>query len=116
MRMGMITTMTNVLFVCGKCRHRSPTAQHVFAGLDGYETDCAGLSRDADLVLDSEQVEWADIFVVMEKRQIARLKRSFPARIGGKKIVSLDIPDQYEFMQPELIAKLKERQGRFVRG
>jgi predicted protein tyrosine phosphatase len=98
-----------VLFICGKARQRSPTADQIFANTPGWETDSAGLSADADVPLSAEQVEWATHIAVMEKRQLTRLRKAFPKLVSGRKLVSLDIPDTYAFMQPELIELLKQR-------
>ena len=97
----------NILFVCSRNRLRSPTAERVFA--DRAETDSAGLAPDADLRLSGDQVIWADLIVVMEKAHRSKLKRQFPRQLAGKRVVSLDIPDDFEFMQPELIALLEKR-------
>jgi predicted protein tyrosine phosphatase len=104
--------MKRVLFICGKARQRSPTAEQIFANLPGWETDSAGLSADADIPVSAEQIEWATHIAVMEKRQLARLRKSFPELVSGRKLVSLDIPDDYTFMQPELIDILRQRIGR----
>lgn len=106
--------MKRVLFVCDKGRQRSPTAEQIFASNRNWETESAGLSADADLPLSSEQVEWATHIAVMEKRQLARLRRAFPKQVSGRKLVSLDIADDYAFMQPELIALLRQRAGRIL--
>jgi predicted protein tyrosine phosphatase len=98
-----------VLFICGKARQRSPTADQIFANTPGWETDSAGLSADADVPLSAEQVEWATHIAVMEKRQLTRLRKAFPKLVSGRKLVLLDIPDTYAFMQPELIELLKQR-------
>lgn len=113
---GITTTrsMKRVLFICGKGRQRSPTAEQKFADADGLETDRAGLSADADLPLSQEQVERATHIAVMEKRQLARLRRSFPKQVSGRKLVSLDIADDYTLMHPELVALLRQRAGRIV--
>ena len=104
--------MRRVLFICGKGRQRSPTAEHIFANRDGWETDCAGLSADADILVSSEQIEWATHIAVMEMRQVGRLKKAFPKLVAGKKIISLDVPDDFEFMQAELVELLQNRIGR----
>jgi predicted protein tyrosine phosphatase len=106
--------MKRILFICGKGRQRSPTAEQVFADLDGWETDSAGLSADADIPVSIEQIDWATHIAVMEKRQLARLRKAFPKLVTGRKLVSLDIPDNYGFMQPELISLLRQRIGRVV--
>ena len=63
----------------------------------------------ADERLNLEHSKWADVIAVMEKRQLSRLKRQYGALINGKRLVCLDVPDQYEFMQPELVALLDEK-------
>ena len=95
--------MTNVLFICGKARKRSPTAAEVAAGRFNVQTDFAGLSADADERLGAEQIAWADIIAVMERRHLRRLKQLFGSALRGKKLTCLEIPDRYEFMQPELV-------------
>ena len=105
--------MKRVLFICGKARQRSPTADAVFNG-QNIETDFAGLSDDADVVLSMEQIEWATDIAVMEKRQIARLKQKYSKHLKSKRIFSLDVPDEFLFMQPELVALLESRRGRIL--
>ncbi|CAB3652352.1 hypothetical protein LMG24238_01215 [Paraburkholderia sediminicola] len=103
------------LFICSKNRLRSPTAEHVFATWPNVETDSAGLAADADVPLSPEQVRWADIVFVMEKAHRARLSAKFRAYLNGKKVICLDIPDDYAFMQPELVALLEQKAGKFLR-
>jgi len=81
----------------------------VFAGRDNLETDSAGLAPDADAVLTSDQVQWADVIFVMEKAHRTKLVQRFKADLKGKRIVCLDIADNYEFMQPELVALLEKK-------
>ena len=45
----------------------------------------------------------------MEKAHRAKLNRQFKKHVSKAKIVCLDIPDDYSFMQLELIALLKAR-------
>ncbi|MGY8704792.1 low molecular weight protein tyrosine phosphatase family protein [Bradyrhizobium sp. 18BD] len=108
--------MTNVLFVCSANRLRSPTAEHVFSTWPGIETDSAGISNHADVLLSTEQVEWADIIFVMEKTHRNKLNRKFRSSLNGKRVICLDIPDDYEFMDPVLVQMLESRAGRFLSG
>lgn len=101
--------MTRVLFLCGRNRLRSPTAEQVFADHPGVEVDSAGLNDDADVACSAEQVAWADLVVVMEKAHEARLARRFGRHMKRARVVCLDIPDAYAFMQPELVALLHAR-------
>lgn len=99
----------HLLFICSRNQLRSPTGEAVLAGYPGVETDSAGLSPDAEVRLSEEQVEWADIVFVMEKKHLAKINGMFPKALGGKKVVVLNIPDNYEYMQPELVGLLRKR-------
>ena len=105
--------MTRVLLLCTHNRLRSPTAEQVFAFWPGIETDSAGLG--ADVPLSPEQLAWAQIVFVMEKKHKARLSSGFRHRLNGKRVVCLDIPDEYAYMQSELVRLLKTKAGRFLR-
>ncbi len=90
---------------------RSPTAEQIFSGLPNVETDSAGLADDAETQLSSEQLAWANLIFVMEKTHRKKLNQGFGKFLKGKKIICLDIPDNYAFMQAELVALLKARVG-----
>src|SRR3954466_15700830 len=107
--------MTNVLFVCSANRLRSPTAEQIFSTWPGIETDSAGVSNGADVLLSAEQVEWADIIFVMEKTHRNKLNRKFRSSLNGKRVVCLDIPDDFEFIAHNLVRMLESRGGRFLR-
>ncbi|TFW10798.1 phosphotyrosine protein phosphatase [Massilia arenosa] len=107
--------MTRALFICTQNRLRSPTAEQIFSTWPGVDTDSAGLGADATVPLSSEQIAWADIIFVMEKAHRNRLSVKFRAHLNGKRVICLDIPDEYEFMQPELIKLLEAKAGRFLR-
>ena len=110
-----MSTIQRALFICSRNQLRSPTAEQVFASWPGVETDSAGTASDAAVPLSADQLEWATIIFVMEKRHRARLATRFKRQLNGKRIVCLDIPDNYGYMQPELIALLEAKAGRFLR-
>jgi len=101
--------MRRVLFVCGKNRRRSPTAEAIFSGLPDIEVSSAGTAADADCPVSGDLIEWADDIFVMESRHARQLRKQFGPALGGKRLVSLDIPDRYTLMQPELIDLLQSR-------
>jgi predicted protein tyrosine phosphatase len=107
--------MHNALFICTQNRLRSPTAENVFANWPGVETDSAGLGNDANVPLSTEQIAWATIIFVMEKTHKSRLAGKFGQHLKGKRVVCLDIPDNYDYMQPELIRLLEAKAGPFLR-
>lgn len=107
--------MKRALFICTQNRLRSPTAESVFASWPGVYTDSAGLGNDAEVRLSREQIAWATIIFVMEKVHRKRLSATFRPWLNGKRIICLDIPDDYDYMQPELVELLQARAGRFLR-
>lgn len=106
--------MSNVLFICGKNRWRSPTAEQVFAEHPGIECASAGLSHDAETPVSVELIEWADLIFVMEQTHKRKLSAGFKASLVGKRVVCLNIPDNYKFMEPALVKLLKTKVTPFL--
>jgi len=104
----------HVLFICGKNRRRSPTAEQIFANHPGIDVASAGLSTDADVILTPELVDWADLIFVMEKAQRSKLSAQFKPSLKGTRVICLDIPDRYAFMAPELITLLRSKVERHL--
>lgn len=107
--------MGEAQFICTQNRLRSPTAENIFSSWPGVETDSAGLGNDATVPLSSEQIEWANLIFVMERVHKNRLSSKFRQFLNGKRVICLDIPDEFEYMQPELIKLLEARAGKFLR-
>lgn len=101
------------LFICGRNRLRSPTAERLFSGRGGFETASAGLNPDADVPVSAELLDWADLVFVMENAQRAKLAKKFSVHLKNKKVVCLGIPDDYEYMDPDLIRLLEIKAGPF---
>jgi predicted protein tyrosine phosphatase len=99
----------NLLFICSQNRLRSPTAEHHFSLREGMETASAGTNRSAEAPLSAELVEWADIIFCMERLHAERLRQRFSRQIGSRRVVCLDIPDRYEYMDPDLIEVLERK-------
>jgi len=51
----------------------------------------------------------------MEKLHRSRLSAKFRRHLNGKRIVCLDIPDDYDYMQPELVRLLEKKVTPFLR-
>ena len=107
-------SVKHVLFVCSQNKLRSPTAEQVFASWPGIEVTSAGLNHDAEEPLTSAMVREADVIFVMEKAHRNRLSKRFKADLGRSRVVCLDIPDDYEFMDPELVKLLRARVPRHL--
>lgn len=104
----------HVLFVCTQNRLRSPTAEQVFADWPGIETASAGLGHDADVPVSAELLAWSDLIFVMEKVHRNRLSERFGAHLKDKRVICLDIPDDYDFMDPALVALLRRKVPPFL--
>lgn len=100
--------MKRVLFVCSQNKLRSPTAEQVFSTWPGLEVDSAGTNHDAENPLTGELVEWAQVIFVMEKAHRAKLSKRFKRHLKAR-VICLDIPDDYAFMDPALVALLNAK-------
>ena len=108
-------TTLKILFICTLNRMRSATAEKIFADDDRFEVASAGTDLYADKVISPELLNWADRIVIMEKHHSRFIKRSSRTFTKTKKIVCLNIPDHYHFMQPELISALLKKFGKACR-
>jgi predicted protein tyrosine phosphatase len=98
-----------VLFVCSRNRRRSLTAEKLFEGTPGVQVRSVGTQPEARIVVTEGHIGWADLIVCMEKSHLNRLRLKFPEAMGGKLVVCLHIPDDYEFMQPELVDEIQAK-------
>ena len=105
----------NLLFVCSENRLRSPTAETVFSAYTGINAIGAGTNSDAEITVSGDLIEWADIILVMEKTHRNKVAKRYKELLRNKKLVCLDIPDNYQCMDPELVRLLKSRVSRHVR-
>lgn len=106
--------MKKVLFVCSRNRLRSPTAEQVFSAHPGIDVSSAGVDHDADNPVTPELLEWADLIFVMEPMHRRKLQQKFRVALNGKRIVCLGIPDDFEFMDPELVRLLRAKVPPFL--
>ncbi len=106
---------TKILFVCSECRLRSPTAAAVFSEYKGVEANCAGTNKDCETPVSGDLIEWADTILVMEKSHKSKVSKKFRELLKGKKLAVLNIPDIYDYMEPMLVALLKNRVPAYVR-
>ena len=106
--------MKHFLFVCSQNKLRSPTAEQIFSAREDIEVSSAGTNHDAENPLDNEQIEWADMIIVMEKHHRNKIQKRFFAALKTKRIVVLDVPDEYEFMDPGLVRLLNAKMMRHL--
>jgi predicted protein tyrosine phosphatase len=103
-----MTERPNVLVVCGRNKKRSRTAEFIFKNDHRFSVRSAGLSPKSDRKISENDLNWADLVFVMETEQRAKIKEVY-RHIELPKIEILHIPDDYEFMDEELIEILSDR-------
>lgn len=97
-----------VLCVCSAGLLRSPTAAVVLSQEPfNYNTRAAGLTPEFALIpVDRVLLEWADEIVCMSNSQAIALSRMIE---DYKPVISLDIPDNYGYRDPELMRLIYDR-------
>jgi predicted protein tyrosine phosphatase len=103
-----MTERPNILVVCGRNKKRSRTAEAIFRNDDRLNIRSAGLSPSSDHKLSEADLNWADLAFVMETEQRNRIRSQYQ-HLGLPGIEVLDIPDDYEFMDEELVEMLRGR-------
>lgn len=96
-----------VLFVCSRNRLRSLTAETIFDGHGGHHVRSVGTEEGARVRVNAGHLGWADLIFVMEKRHLSRLQQKFRDALVGKRVVCLHIPDDYPYMDEQLIDRLR---------
>jgi predicted protein tyrosine phosphatase len=112
---GAVVVYMNLLFVCSANQLRSPTGEEVFCQYDGIEAIGCGTNNDAITPISGDLVQWADIIFVMEQYHRNKVVKKFKLLLKGKKVVCLDIPDNYERMDPVLVRLLESKVSKHVR-
>jgi predicted protein tyrosine phosphatase len=105
----------NVLFVCSQNKLRSPTAEQVFANWPGIEVSSAGLDDGCGNPVTPEELEWANLVLVMEQAHRNKLSRRFKPHLKNARVIVLGIPDDYDFMDPDLVNILQAKVPPFLR-
>lgn len=104
----------NILFICSRNKWRSRTAETIFKDDQNHDFRSAGTENDARIKINEKLINWAELIFVMEKRHKQRLQDRFDRLLDGKKIVILDIEDNYQYMDEELIETLKISVGPYL--
>ena len=101
----------NVLFICSRNQWRSPTAERVWRRHPGLNVRSGGTSPNARHTVSADDIQWADVIFVMEHKHKSRLVAEFTGWLTHKPVHVLDIPDEYKYMDPELVELLEQSVG-----
>ncbi|QDQ25945.1 phosphotyrosine protein phosphatase [Chitinimonas arctica] len=97
-----------ILFVCSRNQWRSPTAEQLWRKHPDLMTRSGGTSPSARHTVSSEDIRWADVIFAMEEKHNSRLVAEYGRLLSHASIHVLDIPDEYKYMDPELIDLLEQ--------
>ena len=109
-----ISSTEELLFVCSRNKLRSLTAEKFFEGSPHYQVRSVGTQPDARIVVTEGHLGWADIIFCMEKSHVNRLQRKFPEALRDKRVICLQIPDEFAFMDPALLDDFRAKLAPYV--
>ncbi|HMF85219.1 MAG TPA: hypothetical protein VK598_02590 [Nitrospiraceae bacterium] len=109
-----VSTAKKLLFVCSQNKLRSLTAEKFFEGSPHYQVRSVGTQPDARIVITEGHLGWADIIFCMEKSHVNRLQRKFRDVLRGKRVICLHIPDDFEYMDPDLLDEFRAKLPAYV--
>jgi len=93
----------HLLFICSRNQWRSPTGEAMFKNSREHRAKSAGTENGARVKVTENMLRWADLIIVMEKKHRKRLEERFAEALEGKTLIVLDIPDDYAYMDEELV-------------
>lgn len=96
----------NILFVCSKNKWRSATAEQIYRKDRRFNVRSAGTSNSARKRISETDITWADMILVMENKHKKRIAQEY-SYLELSEIIVLDIPDEYKYMDDELVAVIK---------
>jgi predicted protein tyrosine phosphatase len=103
-----------VLFLCHYNMTRSATAERLFCKRRDLEVRSAGTSPDALARVNALMLDWAELIFIMDDHQRRALADMFPDHPALQRLICLDIPDNFTFLEPELVKLLEERVPRHL--
>ena len=103
-----------ILFVCGRNQWRSPTGEAIYRNDLRVSVRSVGVSDKSRRKLSAKDLEWAELVLVMEEKYKKRIMTMHRGTLNLPNIESLDIPDEYEYMDPELIELIKSGTEQYI--
>lgn len=91
----------HLLFVCAMNKQRSVTAEQIYRNDPRVAVRAAGVRAEARRRVSEADLRWADVVFCMEREHKTWIATRFEG-LPLPRIDVLDIPDDYECMDPEL--------------
>lgn len=99
--------MANYLFVCSKNKWRSRTAESIFKNNGQHQVKSCGTENGARIKISESLVSWANVVFAMEEKHERYIRNNYPELSREIEFINLGIPDDYKYMDEELINELK---------
>jgi len=96
----------HVLVVCSRNLRRSLTAEQLLRRSPLCVARSVGTASSARVQVREADIEWADVVYAMEQSHIDQLRKRFRAALAGCDVVCLDVPDDFEYMDADLVEML----------
>ena len=77
------------------------------AATSWFQHSFGGHHPNARKPIGPADIRWADVIFVMERKHEHRLRAEYARLLEHKQLHVLDIPDDYRFMDPELVDMLE---------
>lgn len=104
----------NILFVCSRNKWRSATAETLYKNYPDHDVRSAGTAASARTKINAKLILWADAIFVMEKKHKQILTERFEDEALEKEIIILNIPDDYEYMDEELVEEIQSKMTAYL--
>jgi predicted protein tyrosine phosphatase len=90
------------------------TAEKIFHRFNNYDVKSAGTEENARIKVNIGHIGWADLIFVMEKKHSRRIIDKFGGLLTNKRVICLDISDDYTYLDENLIDILKARVSEYI--
>ena len=103
-----------LLFVCSRNKRRSLTAEHLLRRSPHCAVRSVGTAPSARVQAREADILWADVIFAMEQSHVEQLRQRFRGALVDRTMTCLDIPDDYEYMDADLIDALNAGLGEYL--
>ncbi|MBR6876634.1 MAG: protein tyrosine phosphatase [Neisseriaceae bacterium] len=103
-----------ILFICSQNKRRSLTAEKLFSVHHNHRVRSAGTETNARIKVSAGLIAWADIIFCMEHKHVRRIREKYANLLQNKKLICLNIPDKFVFMDEKLQQILQQRVNEYL--
>ena len=103
-----------ILFLCSQNKQRSLTAEKLFDGYHNHRVRSAGTEANARIKVSAGLIGWADMIFCMEQKHARRIREKYADKLQDKKLICLNIPDKFDFMDEKLQQILQQKMTAYL--